>query len=151
MAGQTLTLTNAATDADMPLTFSLLNPPAGASINASNGVFSWRPSIAQSPSTNPMSVKVTDNGSPVMSATQSFSVFVLRPATPVISASSISNGVFGLTISGDAGPDYSLYASTNLVNWLLLQQSNSPALPFRFVDPAATNFNQRFYRVLLGP
>ena len=29
--------------------------------------------------------------------------------------------------------------------------TNSPALPFLFADPAAPNYRQRFYRVLLGP
>jgi hypothetical protein len=154
MAGATLTFTNLATDTNVPtqtLTFSLLSPPAGAMINPASGIFSWRPTIAQSPSTNPMSVKVADNGTPSLGATQSFSVFVLRPAPPVISAPALSNGAFGLTVAGDAGPDYALSASTNLLNWSLLQQSNSPVLPFRFVDPAATNFSQRFYRIQLLP
>jgi autotransporter-associated beta strand protein len=151
IAGQTLSVTNVATDAEVPLTFSLLSPPVGAAINASNGVFTWRPAIAQSPSTTPISVKVTDSGVPPLSATQSFSVFVLRPAQPAMSAPAISNGVFSLTVSGDPGPDYGLFASTNLTDWLLLQQSNSPVLPFRFVDPAATNFDRRYYRIQLLP
>ncbi len=59
VAGQTLLVTNSATDADVPaqtLTWSLLNPPSGAIINATNGLLTWRPAIAQSPSTNPITV-----------------------------------------------------------------------------------------------
>ena len=54
MAGRTLLVTNSASDADSPpqtLTFSLLTAPANAAINSSSGLFTWRPTIAQSPST----------------------------------------------------------------------------------------------------
>lgn len=94
---------------------------------------------------------MTDSGTPPLSATQGFRVFVLRPASPSISSSAISNGIFSLMVTGVAGPDYGLFTSTNLVSWTLLQQSNSPALPFRFVDPTAANFNLRFYRLQLLP
>ena len=103
--------------------------------------------MAQSPSTNYISLITTDNGTPNLAATQSFNVFVLRPVAPMITLPNLSNGVFGMTVSGDLGPDYGLYASTNLVNWLLLQQTNPPISPFRLVDPMATNFNRRFYYV----
>ena len=154
LAGRTLTLTNSATDANVPpqtLTWSLLAAPTNATLNSGNSIFSWRPTMAQAPSTNSISVIVTDNGTPALSATQSFSVFVLRPMSPTISGMAFSNGGFGLAVSGDAGPDYGLLVSTNLFTWSLLQVSNSPALPFRFVDPTATNFNQRFYRIQLLP
>jgi hypothetical protein len=58
----TLVVTNTATDPDLPantLTFSLEpGAPAGASINASNGVFTWTPTEAQGPSTNTITVRV---------------------------------------------------------------------------------------------
>ncbi|MBI4323715.1 MAG: hypothetical protein HY674_00455, partial [Chloroflexi bacterium] len=77
--GATLTLTASATDADSPantLTYSLVSPPAGATINPLTGVFSWTPTTAQSPSTNTITVKVMDNGSPSLSDTKSFTVVV---------------------------------------------------------------------------
>ena len=154
IAGQTLTLTNSASDPDAPpqtLAFGLVGAPTGMTLNPTNGVLIWRPTVAQSPTTNTLSVTVTDNGTPNLSATQSFSVFVTRPTVPVLGSLSVSNSGFGLTVTGDTGPDYSLYVSTNLLNWVLLQSSNSPALPFRFVDAAATNFSRRFYRVGVGP
>ena len=86
-----------------------------------------------------------------MSATQSFSVFVLRPSSPTLTQPAMSNGIFSLGVSGDTGPDYQLWASTNLTGWSLLGQSNSPALPFVFKDSSATNFPQRFYRIQLAP
>jgi hypothetical protein len=154
IAGQTLTITNIATDADVPaqtLTFSLVTNPPGATINPSSGVLNWRPSIAQSPSTNPFSVKVADNGVPSLSATQSFQVTVLQPVKPVITAPGFSNGVFNFTLTGDSGPDYVVHASTNLTTWQPVWTNSLPVPPFLFLDPGATNFNQRFYRVWLGP
>jgi uncharacterized repeat protein (TIGR01451 family) len=77
--GATLMFTNTATDVDLPaqsLSFSLSNAPAGAVINATNGVFSWTPSEEQGPSTNVITVLVTDSGTPNLTAAQSFTVVV---------------------------------------------------------------------------
>ena len=153
IAGTTINFTNSASDTSIPaqtLTFSLQGNPSGSSVNASNGIFNWRPTIAQSPSTNPMSVIVTDNGSPSMSATQGFTVFVTKPITPTLQPSGVS-GVFNMLVTGDAGPDYTIQASTNLVNWTPLFTTNSPALPFNWSSTNTGSFNQRYFRVLLGP
>ena len=154
IAGTTINFTNSASDTNIPaqtLTFSLQGGAAGSSLNSSNGIFNWRPTIAQSPSTNPMSVIVTDNGAPTMSATQSFTVFVTRPITPTLQSASVTGGAFNMLVTGDTGPDYTIQASTNLANWSPLFTTNSPALPFNWSDPSAAIFNQRYFRVLLGP
>src|SRR5262249_42054371 len=66
--GNTLTFNATATDADLPantLTFSLdPGAPAGASIDPTSGIFSWTPSEGQGPGDYPVTVRVTDNGSP---------------------------------------------------------------------------------------
>src|SRR5207249_1051458 len=56
--------------------------PAGASINTTNGIFSWTPTEAQGPGTNDFTVIVTDNGVPPLSATQSVEVIVLESNRP---------------------------------------------------------------------
>ena len=153
IAGQTLVLTNSVTDPDQPpqaLTWSLLNAPAGAAIDA-GGVFAWRPTMAQSPATHSLAVRVADDGVPSLSATQGFSVTVSRPPLPTLAGAFATNGQFNLVISGTSGPDYSLYQSTNLSVWSLLFRTNSPALPFAFADSEAASFGQRFYRVQLEP
>ncbi len=155
LAGTVLNITNSATDAGAPpqtLTFSLTGtPPAGAGINSSNGIFNWRPTIAQGGTTNLFTVQVADNGTPVMTDAKNFFVTVNSPAQPSLSNATITNGQLSLTITGDVGPDYTVLASTNLVNWTALFTTNQPTPPFQFVDPGYTNFNQRFYRALLGP
>ncbi len=153
LAGTPLTITNTATDAEAPpqlLTYSLVGPPVGASLNPSNGIFNWRPAMAQVGS-NFFNIQVSDNGTPSQSATQSFWVMVNQPAQPGLVSAMVTNGQFKLLVSGDLGPDYTVFGSTNLLNWNPLFSTNPTALPFLFVDPAASNYNQRFYRVLLGP
>lgn len=155
IAGQTLVVTNDATDTDLPaqtLTWSLVNPPAGANINSTNGLLTWRPAIAQSPSTNLVTVAVTDSGTPTMSATQSFTVVVQPPATPTFGSPSVTSDTFQTLINGSLGPDYSIYAATNLSGaWQLLLTTNPITMPFLFADPASISFQQRYYKVQLGP
>jgi len=76
--GHFLTFTNAASDPDLDLlTYSLLSAPSGAAVT-NEGVFTWTPTEAQGPSTNVLAMIVTDDGMPSLSATQSFTVFVLE-------------------------------------------------------------------------
>ena len=156
-AGQTLTLTNTSTDPNAPpltLTYNLLIAPAGMYLNPTNGILSWRPTISQSPLVTSVSESVADNGMPSQSATQNFSVTVTNPASPALSQPVVSGGVFSLLVNGSSGPDYILQAATNLnppAVWLPIITNLSGTPPFSFVDAAVTNFNQKFYRVLLGP
>jgi len=154
-AGQTLTVTNSAADPDLPaqtLTWSLTAQPAGASINATNGVMVWRPTQAQASSTNLFTVVATDNGTPPLAARQDFYVAVSEPAKPIFSLPTMAAGTFQTWIGGDSGPDYAIYAATNLAGvWQLLQMTNPASLPFLFLDTTITNFQRRYYRVQLGP
>ncbi len=153
-AGQTLWLTNTATDADLPaqtLTFGLLQGPTGASINASSGVLSWRPAVAQADSTNLFRVQVADDGTPILSATQQFIVVVGPLAPSTAEQPAVTNGHFQLTITGDPGPDYSVQASSNLVDWSTLFTTSSPALPFSWADTNGVHAPRRFYRAEMGP
>ena len=74
-----LSVTNQATDTDLPastLTYTLLAAPAGTVIDAS-GVITWTPTEAQGPGTYTFTTWVTDNASPALSSTNSFTVVVL--------------------------------------------------------------------------
>jgi hypothetical protein len=74
-----LSVSASATDPDIPantLTFSLISPPVGMTINPSSGAITWTPTEAQGPSTNAILVFVTDNGAPPLSATNAFTVVV---------------------------------------------------------------------------
>ena len=152
-AGVTITVTNVATDPDIPaqpLTFSLLSGPVGAMLNPTNGVFSWRPLVSQAGSTNVVTIAVADNGSPVLSATNSFTVTVAPLGQAGLSSISVAGDQLSIVASGPLGPDYTLLTSTDLVNWQPLLTTNPVAMPFSVTD---TNLGDaaRFYRLQLGP
>jgi N-acetyl-anhydromuramyl-L-alanine amidase AmpD len=84
--GSTITFTATATDADLPaqnLTFSLgTNAPAGADIDPLTGLFSWIPSAAQGPSTNAITVTVTDDGPGALTDSKTVTIVVKKVNTP---------------------------------------------------------------------
>ena len=80
----TLTVSAADADPDQTLTFSLVSPPNGASIDASNGVFTWTPSEAQGPDVYTIIVRATDNASIPLSGTNAFTVTVNEVNLPPI-------------------------------------------------------------------
>jgi len=111
----TLTVTNSASDPDLPpqtltytvsvvvdtiattangwpLTYVTNNPPP---VIDTNGVITWIPSEAQGPGVYDLVTVVTDNGAPPMSATNSFQVTVnetnTAPALPAIATNQSAN------------------------------------------------------------
>jgi hypothetical protein len=116
--GRQLSFTASASDSDLPaqaLTFSLgAGAPAGAVIGTANGLFSWTPPTG-SPATNSITVVVTDNGSPVLTASQTFAVIVVH--APRMSTISVSGGVATLVWESFPGKHYQLQRSSDLENW----------------------------------
>jgi hypothetical protein len=105
--GQLLRFALAGSDPDGDhLTFSLdPGAPAGAVITnlvtrrpgfspilVTNTVFSWTPTRAQASSTNLITVRVTDNGGPPMSAAQTFTVVVLDYLEITIGSTALESG-----------------------------------------------------------
>ena len=100
----TLTFTATATDADLPanaLAFSLgAGAPAGAAINASTGAFSWTPTEAQGPGSFPITVVVTDDGTPALSDNEAITVTVNEVnVAPVLAAIGGQAGSVGVPVT----------------------------------------------------
>ena len=151
--GQTVAFTASVTDTDQPpqtLTFALLSGATNATLDTSSGAFSFRPLVTQANSTNNFTLEVADNGTPTLRATQSFSVVVNPLSAPGLGNISAAGGQFSFSVNGQSGPDYAIETSTNLTQWSSLFITNSPALPFNWMD-VSTNSPQRFYRIKLGP
>src|SRR5205807_9085 len=75
----TLVVTNTATDTDVPankIGRASCRERSDVAVNATSGMLNVWPTEPQGPSTNTITVKVTDNGSPALSATNSFTVVV---------------------------------------------------------------------------
>lgn len=65
--GNTLNFMATGSDLDLPpqtLTFSLINAPAGASIDPGTGAFSWTPIASQAGHIYTLKVRITDSGTP---------------------------------------------------------------------------------------
>jgi pectin methylesterase-like acyl-CoA thioesterase len=152
--GVTLNVTNVASDPDVPpqtLTFSLLSAPTNATLDSATGVVSWRPLVFEAGATHLFLVVVSDNGSPPLSATNSFLVTVNPVTQPTLSAPTLSGGQFTFTATGQSGPDYAVQASTDLSAWQTVFRTNSPAMPFLWADPDTGLYPIRFYRLIVGP
>ena len=77
------------TASDVPtatLTFSLVGAPEGAMIDGSTGVFTWTPSEAQGPAEYTFTVKVCDDGNPVMCDEQELTLNVTEVNLPPVLA-----------------------------------------------------------------
>jgi hypothetical protein len=83
----TLVVTNTVVSPGLPLnpiTYSLVNPPAGASIDT-NGIITWTPDETQGPGTNLITTIAQNSGVPQLAATNTFAVLVLESNTvPVL-------------------------------------------------------------------
>jgi len=84
--GASLAFTVAATDADLPpqaLSYTLEGAvPEGATLNATTGAFFWAPNASQTPSTNSLTLRVTDNGPVPLSFAETFTVIVTQTNAP---------------------------------------------------------------------
>jgi PKD repeat protein len=151
--GMTVTFTNSASDADanQSLAFSLdPGAPATANLDSGTGVFTWTPDSTFANTTKPITVRVTDNGLPPLSAARSFNVAVVPLAFQPVS---LSNGVLTISWGSISGLTYRLQYTTNLSNpsWNDLvpdvMASGDTASTTDLTSPDA----QRFYRVKVVP
>ncbi len=144
--GQTLAFTAMATDSDVPLqalTFSLdPTPPFGAGISA-GGAFTWTPSGVGA---STITIRVTDNGVPVMSDFESIVVDVL-PA-PSFTSSVLNGDKLELTWGARAGKKYAVdyKDDLNAEDWTPLW-TNTAIGNFLSFTNATTNGPQQFFRI----
>jgi hypothetical protein len=152
-AGSLLSVTNSATDTDLPLntlTYSLdPGAPTGASIHPTTGVFTWTPSTNQAPSTNVVTVRVIDSGSPVLSDVRSFTIVVTTTAVPRITTVSKAGNAVTITWESQSGKQYRLQSSDSLspFNWNPVGDYNATGASTSATDNSAT-VSERYYRIL---
>ena len=151
---QLLLFSATATDAEAPpqtLTYSL-DPvaPAGATINSANGLFSWRPTAAQAPGTNLITVRVTDDGAPPMSATTTFTVRV-APRPQVTGVTPSANGAYAIQFVTVSGKTYRVEFKNALEesNWQPLDADVVATGESLTVNDDLAGSSQRFYRILV--
>lgn len=86
--GQPVNFIASVTDTDLPantLSFSFVGGvPEGATLDPATGAFSWTPSEAQGPSAPAITIRVTDDGTPQLSAQRTFTITVREINNPPV-------------------------------------------------------------------
>lgn len=139
-------------DPDLPanlLTYSLEVGPAGLSLDARTGALAWNP-VSADVGVHPVTVRVTDDGTPSRSATVSFEVTVFG-AGARLGILVMPGGLKQITSTGEPGLDYELQASSDLRTWVRLVDFRMTAAPSLYIDPQSTQEAPRFYRLRLLP
>lgn len=150
-AGYAVAFNVIATDPDLPgqtLTFTLQGTvPAGATLNSSSGAFAWTPQANQIGS-YPLTIRVSDNGSPLLSDTKSFSIAVL--ALPQVSSVTVSGGTVNIAWASYPGRRYRVETTGDLSapNWVQVGADIIAGGMTSSVSVLGGTEQQRFYRVL---
>jgi hypothetical protein len=156
---QTLTVTNTATDADIPanpLGYQLTVAPAGALINA-NGIITWTPAPNQVPSLNVFTTIVTDTNifainARSLTATNRFMVTALGAADEFQSVSiTLASGVGTVTWASVPGQTYRLQCKDSLSDaiWVDLTPDVTASGTWTSMTNLIGGAIQRFYRIEL--
>ena len=153
--GQTISFTIQANDADQPpqtLIYSLdPGAPTNAAINPATGVFTWTAVSGQAAITNTITVRVTDNGVPPLSASQNFKV----TAFPLPRINALTLDAFTITFTWPSlpGQSYQVEYRNELATgvWMPL---GSPIAgtgdPLAITDDRGYG-SHRFYRLKILP
>jgi hypothetical protein len=144
----------AVTGVDVPVTAAVLQtggPAVSLRVFAQNSTSDGFVTYAsREAATNTPALMIVSTNLTSLSATQSFWVMVSTPPAPVVTAAGVSNAAWFMEVNAVPGPDAIIEASTNLLNWAVLQITNSPIGRFLWVDPDMNRPSRRFYRVRLG-
>jgi hypothetical protein len=165
----TLVVTNTATDTDIPaqtLTYTLTSTVAGTNqpVINSNGIITWTPDLSQAGTSSVFTTIVTDDGTPAMSATNSFTVMVVGASqTNTVSISEViyTNGNFLLKWTAPSNELFQVQWSDSLpFNWqtftnIVGYDTNYPAsmtnATFTFLDDGSQAMftGSRYYQLIL--
>jgi len=115
--GNTVSRTASATDQDTGQTLTYtLDPgsPAGATIDAKTGAFTWAVPASESPGSYPVTVRVFDNGIPILSDAKSFTITVtdVAPKVTLGSGATIIPGATLLQPDSFSSPSAGSFSAT---------------------------------------
>ncbi len=125
----TLSFRLSSSDSDRPsqtLRYSMSNAPTGSSINSSTGLFSWTPNITQS-GTYDVTFKVTDNGSPAKSDSETITITVINKAPTIPQVPPVLSSVSDVTINEGDTKSFAVSATDDNNDTITYSLSNSPS------------------------
>ena len=126
---------------------STVTAPAGSGLHPSSGYLLWSLTATNVGTTNLFTVRVTDNGSTALSATNSFRVRIIPP--PQVSAGLVLPNSVRLTWTSAPRSRYRIEYADNLSSPVWLPVGNiimATASTTTFTD---TPDQQRFYRIVV--
>ena len=129
-----VTFTASAQDDDVPaqtLTFSLISGPAGATINASTGDFTWAPPAGSS--TNTATIRVTDNGSPALWDETTATIMVVPTNVPPVLN-------LGTARATESVVNYESFTNGTPNEQVMFKKPANSATTSAYIDTAATNY-----------
>ncbi len=150
--GEIISFTATATDSDLPaqlITFDFaVPPPSGATVNATNGLFTW---TANTVGTNTFTLRATDSGPGAYVDSKTFEVVV--SAQELVTSIGLSNQVVTLSWNAISNRAYSVEFKNDLneTNWTpLVTNVVATGATAATTDTVSTNV-QRLYRIVLLP
>ena len=112
-----------------------------------SGAYQWQVGLSLAPG-NDYTVRITSSTNSALFATSAAPFSIDMPYIDPSSLAILPNGQFSFNLVAPGASQVSVYDSTNLVNWQLLQVvpvTNSLSTA-TFTDTAASNSPSRFYR-----
>jgi hypothetical protein len=151
-ASGSLSLVVQATDSDLPangLTYSLdAGAPSDMTIHPTLGAIAWVPGAAFAGSTNRITVRVTDDGSPALSGTQTLVVRVGDLSETRIRGEQTPEGLLRLLLTGNIGRTYLIESSSDLTRWSIVTNFVASQEVTEILEPALGGSESRFYRAV---
>ena len=129
----------ASASSGLPVSFSILSGPAVVSGN-----------ILTMTGAGLVVLRASQLGDSTYAATPNVDqVLIVVPSNNVITDfQRLANGMFTFRFYGEAGTNYVVQGSTNLVNWSALATNQASGLGYlEFTDTSATNYSKIFYRI----
>jgi RHS repeat-associated protein len=159
--GQSLVITNHASDPDLPITFSLgPGAPAGTSITT-NGIFRWTPACSQASTTNLIIIWATDSYSIPLSNSISFVVTVSECLQVGIGSTVMQTGTTSsvpvtlISTLGLTNLSFTLpYPANRFTNWVIAASNSAiGAAIVQTIDASQTMFGltPKSGQMLQGP
>jgi hypothetical protein len=151
--GSTVVISSSVThpDLDQTLTFSLEpGAPAEATLDTATGVFRWTAPETSLNTTNPVTIRVSDDGTPSLGDARSFSITVM--ARPAILSAVLAGDFINLTWSSIPGLTYRVQYKLNLADaeWTDLMDVTAADWTTVATDSVIAYEDpipQRFYRI----
>jgi hypothetical protein len=135
--------------------FGTINPgTAIITVTVNNGAKSnnivtrqFAVNVVTTPVTTPVATPKVVSAAIVVPVVPAFTPanIVTAPLPATLTAMTSANGQFTFNVSGTPDYQYAVQASSNMTDWVSVQTN---AAPFVFTDANASQFNQRFYRVV---